>query len=521
MADFQIIESQRSLPGAGTGIHQRPVTETGQGEMYRVLGDLGAGVFKLGQIAYEKQAIAETTQKTFEANEEFIKMHQAMAEENDPEKYWQMFDDTWQRVSSADVKNPEARERYNAALVQMRKGQAMSVLAEYRSRTDENYRMATANIEAQAITKRNPAIFENYGKMQAQKGRMGKDEYEIRLDKVRDDVKSGLHSDAQQSLSTFAYQYPETILSWKTADDMMKNFPNAKPTDLTWIQGVAQNAINIRTIQKNERISKYYGEVNRLAAQSFDKSIPPEQRPPPTNVVQQILKLDGDLTDEDRIALVKEYNTAFEILNKTGVDLYSNRPTDKYQEMRTKVLSGQVKNELEIRQWTGKQDGYGLPQENDLIDLFNGKASTSKAFEDSAVVKNVLYPSINGISFAGKELPGDLKAYAREYALRLLEDAINRAEPPMKEREKREEAIRISRNIKQMVESGTFEIEPETLPKTPKTREEQIAAMEAEWDKIPLAKLPKTKQEKRIERTARNSQTGERIGWDGEKWIKL
>jgi len=476
MADFQIIESQRSLPGTSTGVHGRPTTETGQGEVYRAMGNFGAALGDLGVKLYKVQGEAELTQKMFEANETFQKLHKDILTETDPEKYEQMFDEAWQKVESAEVKNGYARQRYQSALPALQKSQMSAMLSAYEGRIRENHEMAVSFAEAQAIRSGNTNALEKLLKSQVDMGYMTRDEAGLRITIVNDKVKQKLHMNSQQELSAFAYENPETVLSWKNADDMLKAFPNALSTDLTWIQGVAQNKLAIERRQNAINTSRYYGVVHDLAAKSIDQNIPPDQRPQTSDVLMQIQQL--DLSPQQKTELVDEYNDAVKIWSQTGENLYGSRPTSKFAEIRQKVLDKQIRSELEIQEWTGKVDGYGLPQESYLLRLYNGDESSAKAFEDSDSAK--LLKEL--FDDWGRTIYSPVAAtILREKGYRLLQDAIDSSVKPMTDREKKEKSIRIFNSLI-------------TEPSTSVSIMPPAEMMESDLNKIPLAKLPKTEK---------------------------
>lgn len=162
---------------------------------------------------------------------------------------------------------------------------------------------------------------------------------------------------------------------------------------------------------------------------------------------------------------IPKFQRAFEIFDKTGENLFDSRYTIKFAEIREGIINGTA-NEKEIRNWTGKEDGYGITQEDYLLKLLNGKESKVKAFEDSVAGK--YFEEM--IQDWGKDwvLPETNINMLRERGFRLLQDEIEAADPPLTDRQKKEATLRIFNNIK----NEQITTEPEFLL-TPKELEER------------------------------------------------
>jgi hypothetical protein len=456
--DFQIIESQRSLPGRGAGVHGRPETETGQGELYRIMGQLGGTLADIGQKIYIKEGVAEVTQKLSEANEAYLEMRKQLVNETDPEKYWQTFTTTSSRLASAEIKNGWAKERYKTAFAALQNSQAKAVLSDWERQVDENYNWALANFDSQIIKSGNMNTAKAFYDKQVKDGLMLKDEAEIRIGVVEAKVKARMHADTQQALSAYAYEEPETVLSWKNSKDMMKVFPDSEPTDLTWIQGVARNAITIRNQQKEVNVSKYYNIVDGLAAQSIDMDMPEGQRPTSADVLRQIQQL-PDLTNEEKTALVKKYNESVRIWSDTGTNPFKTTANQtKFVQMKYDALDGKL-TEKQIREAEGRD--ISLPDADKLRNIMQGKgiARASEETEGDNIIKSVL------------SRPGVVKDKYQdamiEEGYRRFHNAIEAAkaeEHPLGRWELKKEALSIAEELKKQKSIKVEELTPIVTP---------------------------------------------------------
>jgi len=143
--------------------------------------------------------------------------------------------------------------------------------------------------------------------------------------------------------------------------------------------------------------------------------------------------------------MLTKLQTADRVLNATGVNLFDDRPTPKFAEIRQGILDGTVTNKSQIYKWTGLEDGYGQPQESYLLRLLKGDESKGKALEDSAAGINL--SALIGEFINEERFPG-MSQYANEIGIGYLEDYIAR-NPDASDRDKKFEAIRISRNLKE------------------------------------------------------------------------
>ena len=167
------------------------------------------------------------------------------------------------------------------------------------------------------------------------------------------------------------------------------------------------------------------------------------------------------------IDTMNKYRNAFSILNKTGVNVYKTTQSPvKFGEIRDKVIAG-TSSEAEIRANVGA-GGYSTADEAYLLRLFNGDESKAKALEDSAAGKN-LTAQIDAIIDKGTDADPEevaLNQYATQKGLALLQDAIAN-NPNMSDREKKEESLRIGRNLQREYQEGVLEAGLEKLFQEP------------------------------------------------------
>jgi len=219
------------------------------------------------------------------------------------------------------------------------------------------------------------------------------------------------------------------------------------------------------------------------------------------NIINANLDTLGSDWHTDALNKLKNANT---ILNDTGVNAYTTTVNPiKFGEIRDKILDGTIKGEKEIRDNVGP-DGYSIAQEKYLLDLYNGSESSAKAFEDSAAAQNL--KALIKYNIAEEKDEPDIYQFATQRGLGLLQDAIT---PEMTDREKKEAALRIGRQLEREYEDGMLEEALEKVIKGPL------------YSKLKPSGFIKPGAKKRILKTATNPKTGERIGWNGTEWIPI
>ena len=204
---------------------------------------------------------------------------------------------------------------------------------------------------------------------------------------------------------------------------------------------------------------------------------------------------------------LNKYKNAFSIINTTGENPFTKTQSwDRFGEIRQKILDREVRSEKEIRDYTGKKDGYAIAQEKYLLDLYNGNESSAKAFEDSAAAQNL--KALINYNIAEEKDEPDIYQFATQRGLGLLQDTITN-NPDWTDREKKEAALRIGRQLEREYEDGTLETALENVIKGPL------------YSKLKPSGFIKPGGKKSILRTATNPKTGERIGWNGTEWIPI
>ena len=266
--------------------------------------------------------------------------------------------------------------------------------------------------------------------------------------------------------SLMAQENPEAVMKL-IADG---NIPIELKNDPGYYKALKNNALNAKYTRDaiNEQVGNdAYKEIHELAAKSIDPRTPEGQRPNTLEIQQKIL--DMDISWPQKTKLMANVNNALKTFQQTGEDLFGNRPTEKFAEIRQGILDGTIKKESQVYEWTGKTDGYGQSQESYLLRLLKGDESKAKAFEDTSAAKT-LKDMIDGIPLVDEggfedktPVTANTKSFALKMGYRMLEDEISN-NSDMSAREKEEEAIRIFNRINRQVQAGEIEIKAENLP---------------------------------------------------------
>jgi len=147
----EILFTQRPMSAESGYTAQNINTETGQGEVYKHMGALGAGISDIGGKLYRIQGESELTQVISEANEGFQKLQLDLLNEPDPEQFAKRYNDYWNEVKGTELKNGYAKQRWNAALPFLQKSQQSAIFTAYKTKVQDNHELAIANTEAQYV----------------------------------------------------------------------------------------------------------------------------------------------------------------------------------------------------------------------------------------------------------------------------------------------------------------------------------------------------------------------------------
>jgi hypothetical protein len=219
---------------------------------------------------------------------------------------------------------------------------------------------------------------------------------------------------------------------------------------------------------------------------------------------KKIRQSDG-LTVEQKIEAMKLFNQSRQTMAKGGANAYvTTENWILYSDHRERASKGNI-TEQEIMDNVGP-GGYSWTQAERLIRVVNGEDSSAKAFEESAAAKDLKAIIDNELDV---KTDVELNRYAVNKYSGILEGAIQ-DNPDWTKTEKKMEALRIGRQFGQDYDDGTLEASLEAALKRPITGED--------LDKIDLSKIRKRRK---ITKTATNPTTGERIGWNGTKWVKI
>ncbi len=254
---------------------------------------------------------------------------------------------------------------------------------------------------------------------------------------------------------------------------------------------IAKGSIADQTIEKGRITIDQTARLHQAAAD------------PNTKVAEYEAKIQQSdaLTPEQKITAMNKFTQARSIMAVGGDNSYTKTQNwTLYSDHRERAAKRTI-TEQEIMDSVGPR-GYAWKEAERLLKIISGESSSSKAFEESAAAKNltaqikamlpVTGPSVDITDVA-------LNQFANQRGLGLLEDAI-RENPNWTDREKKEEALRIGRQLEREYDDGTLELSMERALEM--TTEELAQEIERDLNKINLSEIkrfgiprPRTKAE--------------------------
>ena len=190
---------------------------------------------------------------------------------------------------------------------------------------------------------------------------------------------------------------------------------------------------------------------------------------------------------------LNKIRNAMSILDETGVNPYTTTTNWKrYYEDHALALQGNLDTNT-VSKHTGP-DGYSDKEASRLRGIIDDNGSSSDEFENSNAAELLqslmaTLPTLN----EDQESLVEIKIVAEEKALGILYQAIQTADPPLTDKEKKQKALSVYSGIKASLMAGTITMSPSEL-KLPagaklegavKTGHLSVPTSQSDYDKLP------------------------------------
>lgn len=485
MAIYPIVKSQRTLPGVSGGVRGSINFDTGEADVWRQIGNLARTGTDVATKIYVQQAEDQLQEAILQAEEEDRQLANRIRTNTDESTYDAEFEKSLQIKKKYRPKNPTAGRGYDSYL--------KSISPQIREGIKESKQIRLKNKwwDSRDIVR------DKYIQTNNPKGLMVKNKLGISLGHT-DEKEAGRYFRKAEILAqeeaafSRIFDDPEGYLD---ADEKGKREILAGLNTVVDDRGKLMQMDNIALgYISDERIEK--GRIT-LAQTATIKKAATDPAVTVDFMQRKIAQSDG-LTPEQKINAMNLFTQSRQTMARGGGNAYTTTENwGLYSDHRERAAKRTI-TEQEIMDSVGP-GGYSWPQAEKLIGIINGKDSSSKAFEDSVAAKNLI--AIIGLRIADPkdEDEIELSQFATQRGLGLLEDAFQN-KPDWSDREKKEEALRIGRQLEREYDDGTLELELErALEMTTKQRAQVtdrdsifILASKANLAGIPN---PKTKAE--------------------------
>ena len=468
----------------------RPRTDfrTGEGEVFRQLGNLAATGGDIAVKLYVQQAQDQFSTAQIQTKQAEADYAASLSKELDESKYPGMLKKYEASIKEFRPKNPLAAHDFDGYIANKSVEWGKANTQAMEDRLLDKWEVKADILEKEFIeTGDEIAYVEHMGKgVQLH----GQDESQSlrRVEAARGKADRRIWLDTAKSR-------PEELLdSVKTVDgkERIGLLPGlTDPGVILEIKNIAKGSIADQIIEKGRLSIETQARLSEAAAD------------PNTDVGEYQIKIqqsDG-LTDEQKINAMDKFVKSRRIMAAGGDNSYTRTQNwTLYSNHRERAAKRTI-TEQEIMDNVGP-GGYSWPEAERLLKIISGESSSSKAFEESAAAKNLTAQIKAMLPVTGTTIDRTdvaLNQFATQRGLGLLEDAIQR-NPDWTDREKKEEALRIGRQLEREYDNGTLELSMERALEM--TTEELAKEIERDLNKISLSEIrrfgiprPRTKAE--------------------------
>lgn len=463
------------MPGVSGGVRANINFDTGQADVWRQIGNLAATGMDVATKLYVQQAEDQLQEAVLQAEEEDRQLANRLRTNTDESTYDAELEKTLQIKKKYRPKNNMAGRGYDSYLKSITPSLREGIKESKQARLTNKYFDSRDIVRDKAIETGNLRQLEVKNKIGVSLG-------------YTDEKEAGrYYRDAEQKA-----QYDEAL---RRVEDNPEGYKNAKdkqvfleglntvtsdPGKMMAMNNIAKGFIAEREIEKG-RITLAQTATIKKAATDPVVTVDFMQK--------KIAQSDG-LTPEQKITSMNLFTQSRQTMARGGSNAYTTTENwSLYSEHRERAAKRTI-TEQEIMDNVGP-GGYSWPQAEKLIGIINGKDSSSKAFEDSAAAKNLTAQIKAMLPVTGAIIDRTdiaLNQFANQRGLSLLEDAIQN-NPNWTDREKKEEALRIGRQLEREYDDGTLELGLERALEM--TTEQRARQIEQDLNKINLSEIKK------------------------------
>jgi len=448
MANWPIVRSQRTMPGTSTGVRANLDFDTGEGEIWRQIGNLAAAGVDVATKLYLKQAEDQYSAAQIQSMKDEAGYAKSLGDELDETKYDAMLDS---HISSQDKlrpKNPLAAKAWDGYIAKR------SINLKKTNEAAKHDRLAdkwVTSLNEEALT----AEQTNNMTLVREKIFAG-----IALGYVKESAGMKFLRDTEERIVynmglNYALTNPEKLLKnikVKNGKTYLEGYPTLTSGQIIALESNALGAISDKKIAQDRLTLEATSRLKKYATD------------PKVNVgsMQAKISQSDALTPGQKIKAMELFNRSRNTMAAGGGNPFTTTENwSLYDEDRRRAVHKDI-TEQEIVDHVGP-GMYSWPQAEHLLSIVNGKSSSAKAFEDTAAAKGL--KAIIDYELDPKT-DIEINRYAVNKYLGILEDKLENNSDWTKS-EKVMEALRIGRQFKRDYEDKTLEKSLENAIKGP------------------------------------------------------
>lgn len=442
---FDIQRARGSLPGRSGAVPADFDVRTGAGQVVAATGQAGAAVQSVARTLNRLEAENQLAESQRQATELFDQLSLDFERNPDSSTYQQRFDEAMGQMQQFMPKNKLAARAFGNQIRDQRVAGKIMVQEAMLERERDTKR---ANIftwtEQGQFDKARKAVISGLADGTIESETLGQ-KLLVDIDRKQDRRKAEL---------IVLGDNPEAFLTkYKTAPQMMKDFPALNPGDFQDLKSMAKGQQRTIQIRDNEVVLSARTEASSdtwSAAADGDFS----------RAQQSILaareELVGKKWKSDELAKITK---ASEIMAETGVNPYTERIDDPaYQIAWQRAVNGDISiTEIDA----GVGDQWTISDGEALKKIIAGETNKAQDQEQIQAFRDL--STLIGAADTFNAVPGAVQS-AKIQGRKILEDEIASAETPLRGEELEMAMFRIVGEMKRRVETG---FTPEQLLPTP------------------------------------------------------
>lgn len=262
---FDIVRTERSLPGQGPGVYGNVNFDTGAAALAQGIGAFGRGMANLGATMLKIQADTEFSEATLDARRQVNEMSTFIKGNHDVEDIAEQQDQLFDALQERDFKSGLAARNYQRWLNNALPGIEQGIANQVRRVQVDDWHAIGSELQAEAVRTRNVSAVTEYYRGGVANGTISNTDATNLIRQTRHDAEL-------RAAESFAMNFPKQALE-DIKGDKFKNFPGLNPKEVLALEGIATRTLYKRSkeleaaqdkVGRDMIVALWKGELTKL-----------------------------------------------------------------------------------------------------------------------------------------------------------------------------------------------------------------------------------------------------------------